>query len=78
MKKMSAWKMALTISAIALFLPVAFSPAQQDGQTDLALVNQACGQATECAAMENYICSTYHNDYEDYACTKGCSRESLQ
>jgi hypothetical protein len=38
-------------------------------------VNNACGQATECYQHTMRICSTYHKDWVDYECSKGCGSE---
>jgi hypothetical protein len=56
------------IAGSAAAAPVTFSPS--DGVFRL---QQACGQATECEASSNYICSTSHNDYKEYRCSKGCA-----
>lgn len=32
----------------------------------------ACGQASSCKKQYDYICSTYHSDYQDYTCNTGC------
>lgn len=69
---------------VVLFLtgaPIAFgtdSGPAVASESGLVTVNKACGQATECFKQDNYICSTHHDDYMDYACTAGCSKESLQ
>lgn len=55
------------IAASAAAAPVTFS--STDGVFRL---QEACGQATECAAASNYICSTTHGDYKEYRCSKGC------
>lgn len=55
------------IAASAATLPVTFSAG--DGVFRL---QEACGQASECAASSNYICSTTHSDYKEYRCSKGC------
>lgn len=56
---------AIAVSAAAA--PVTFSA--DDGVFRL---QEACGQASECAANSNYICSTTHSDYKEYRCSKGC------
>lgn len=43
----------------------------EDGRT--FQVTEACGQATSCARLDDYICSTFHNDYFNYVCYTGCS-----
>jgi hypothetical protein len=57
------------IAAAAAATPVTFS--ESDGVFRL---QQACGQATECAALSNYICSTSNADYKEYRCSKGCEK----
>ncbi|HLM66691.1 MAG TPA: hypothetical protein VK358_04145 [Longimicrobium sp.] len=56
---------AIAVSAAAA--PVTFSSSE-----GVFRLQEACGQATECAASSNYICSTSHNDYKEYRCSKGC------
>jgi hypothetical protein len=56
---------AIAIAASAT--PVTFSSAE-----GVFRLQEACGQASECAAASNYICSTTHNDYKEYRCSKGC------
>lgn len=55
-----------------LVIPV--TPSIGDNGVTIRL-NDACGQATECQSATTYICSTYHNDYKDYRCSKGCDTE---
>jgi hypothetical protein len=55
------------VAVTAAAAPVTFSPSE-----GVFRLQQACGQATECAGASNYICSTHHNDYKDYRCSKGC------
>jgi hypothetical protein len=54
----------------ALSVPATIS-ISEDGRPSIT-ANDACGQATECLFATQYICSTYHQDYKDYKCTKGC------
>jgi hypothetical protein len=60
---------AIAVSAAAA--PVTFSAS--DGVFRL---QEACGQASECAASSNYICSTTHSDYKEYRCSKGCDQQA--
>ena len=60
------------LSAIAV--SAAAAPVTFDGNDGLFRLQAACGQATECAAASNYICSTTHNDYKEYRCSKGCEK----
>ena len=46
-----------------------------DPVAGLVRVNDACGQATECFHNFNYICSTFHEDWKDYKCSQGCTKE---
>jgi hypothetical protein len=55
------------IGVAAAAAPVTFSA--DDG---LFRLQQACGQASECAAASNYICSAHGGDYKEYRCSKGC------
>jgi hypothetical protein len=43
-----------------------------DPREGLVRVNEACGQATECETANFKICSTHHQDWKDYKCSKGC------
>lgn len=58
---------AAAILGAALLVPV---PIGLSG--GVVRVNDACGQATECKRARDYICSTEHQDWQDYQCTKGC------
>jgi hypothetical protein len=33
----------------------------------------ACAQATSCAPLDDYVCSTFHQDWEDKVCYTGCA-----
>jgi hypothetical protein len=60
----------------ALSLPLSLS--FRDALTNpmhVVRVNTACAQATSCAPQLNYICSTYHSDYQNYKCATGCSKQ---
>lgn len=56
---------AIAVSAAAA--PVTFGSSE-----DVFRLQEACGQATECAASSNYICSTGNNDHKEYRCSRGC------
>lgn len=59
---------------VAVFVPYQVRPEVLVGAEAGALVrlNDACGQATSCAPLRNYICSTYRSDYQHYVCNSGC------
>jgi hypothetical protein len=46
-----------------------------DPSGSVVRLNDACGQATECFYASNFICSTFHKDWQDYRCTKGCIKD---
>lgn len=57
--------------AAALLAPVTL---RFDDGMRVVRLNQACGQATECERSTSaYICSTYHQDYQGFRCSKGCT-----
>lgn len=58
----------------AIAMSAAAAPVTFDGSDGLFRLQSACGQASECAASSNYICSTIHNDYKEYRCSKGCEK----
>jgi hypothetical protein len=55
------------LAAAAAVAPVSFS-----ANGGVFRLQQACGQAKECEAAANYICSTSHADHKEYRCSKGC------
>ena len=61
-----------SIGVALLALPVRITA---DPAKGIIRVNDACGQATECHKQNAYICSTFHQDWKDYECTKGCAAE---
>lgn len=63
----------LALASVALLTPVEFSPA---GEPGIVRLDGACAQATSCKkTSEDYLCSTYHDDYVGYVCTSGCETE---
>lgn len=56
------------LAAVLAFLPVKVDPTS----AAVVSVNEACAQATSCKRSDGYICSTFHDDYEDYVCYTGC------
>lgn len=68
------WKGILIVGAAfaAASVPVAFSPA---GEPGIFQIGSVCAQATACKQMDDYICSTFHNDHVDYVCSSGCAEE---
>jgi hypothetical protein len=56
------------IAAAAAMAPISF-----DAGDGVFRLQQACGQAKECEAAANYICSTAHADHKEYRCSKGCT-----
>jgi hypothetical protein len=58
------------LSAIAL--AAAIAPLTFDADDGVFRLQEACGQATECAAASNYICSTANADHKEYRCSRGC------
>lgn len=61
-------------ASLAVFAPFQVRPEVLIGADTGALIklNDACGQATSCAPLRGYICSTIRNDYENYTCNTGC------
>jgi hypothetical protein len=56
----------------AIGISAAAAPVTFDADDGVFRLQAACGQATECAFATGYICSTTHNDYREYRCSKGC------
>lgn len=50
----------------------AVAPLTFDANDRVFRLQEACGQATECEASSNYICSTSNADHRGYKCSKGC------
>lgn len=59
----------VTIAFLAVLAPAEFTP---EGEQGIVQFNGACAQATSCKKLDEYICSTYHDDYIGYVCTSGC------
>lgn len=59
----------LLVSAVSMGAP---------SDARLVRVNEACAQATECSKEVFKVCTTYHSEYLDYSCSKGCSKPELE
>lgn len=57
------------VAAAAAAAPFTF-----DANDRVFRLQEACGQATECEAATNYVCSTANQDHIGYKCSKGCGR----
>jgi hypothetical protein len=67
---------SLAVAAlVAAFGPFTLNTSQAG---PLVRLSGACAQATECITQLNRICSTFHNDYKDYACSKGCPKAVVE
>lgn len=64
--------LAGALASLAALAPVTIS---FDQGMRVVRLNQACGQATECARANAYICSTHNADYAGYRCSKGCDSQ---
>lgn len=60
------------LAASAIALSAAAAPVTFSADEGVFRLQQACGQATECAAASNYICLGDRMDYKEYRCSKGC------
>ena len=60
----------------AIGISAAAAPVTFDTSEGLFRLQEACTQATECAASSNYICSASHGDYKEYRCSKGCEAQA--
>jgi len=71
-------KMSVVLSGVigaGVLLLSAVSMGAPSGGVGFVRVNEVCGQATECEKKLFKICSTFHADHSDFACTKGCETE---
>lgn len=60
---------------LAIAVAGAAAPVSFDAGDRVFRLRQACGQASECEAAANYICSTANADHKGYKCSKGCLAE---
>ena len=61
---------ALCAAGFLALAPVTILPA--DG--GVIAVSTACGQASSCAPLDDYVCSTFHKDWDDKVCYTGCGQ----
>lgn len=60
----------------ALMVPLTLNLSELSPSADLSDIvrlNEACAQATECKAADDFLCSTHNGNERDYACTQGCN-----
>lgn len=65
---------ALGVLCLLIFAPVTVRPGNlmAEGPGAVVRLNDACGQATSCVYMRNYICSTFDGNVVNYNCNTGC------
>lgn len=63
------------MGVMLLLVPVRFSTleAARAEPGSLVRIQEACGQAADCAPLKGYICSGPKEDKMDYTCSKGCN-----
>jgi hypothetical protein len=65
---------SVLIAGMAAAMPFAIGMPSGDAGNGLIRLQDACGQATECALAMNYICIG-NEDHKNYRCSKGCEKE---
>lgn len=58
-----------------LALPFGLRPNALLAGGDFIVANDAQCQATECTKEDFKICSTFHADWIDFRCSKGCNAQ---
>ena len=60
------------LAGLATMAPLSMDPgAAMSGKAPVRLT-AACGQATSCMPYTSYVCSTFHQDYQNMKCATGC------